>query len=163
MKKFVIYLPLFAVVSILSGCAGKDAPKEDTPTIRLEEFSSQDEAAALNLARNFAGAFEKSLISGDFKHLEPILPMPEGGKKFSATDFSGMRKAMIQFYGIPRKIGYAATLQQGKLRDVLWKITFERQKTPGVSGEFFEILLCVRIFREPGKTPEIAGFFIKRF
>ena len=163
MKKFAICLLLFAVLAVLTGCSGKDASKEKPQSVQLEEFSSQDEAAALNLAGNFAGAFEKSLISGDFKHLEPMLPTPASGRKFSATDFSGMRNAMIQFYGTPRKIGYAATLQQGKLRDVLWKITFERQKTPGVPGEFFEILLCVRIFREPGKSPEIAGFFIKRF
>ena len=163
MKKFAIYLPLFAALAVLTGCAGKDAKKENPPSVQLDGFSLQDESAALNLASNFAGAFEKSLISGDFKHLEPMLPTPVSGKKFSATDFSGMRNAMIQLYGVPRKLGYVTTLQQGKLRDMLWKITFERQKTPGVPGEFFEILLCVRIFREPGKSPEIAGFFIKRF
>ena len=163
MKKFAIYLLLFAALAMLTGCAGKDASKEKPQSVQLEEFSSQDEAAALNLAGNFAGAFEKSLISGDFKHLEPMLPTPASGKKFSATDFSGMRNAMIQLYGTPRKLGYVTTLQQGKLRDMLWKITFERQKTPGVPGEFFEILLCVRIFREPGNPPAVAGFFIKRF
>ena len=52
---------------------------------------------------------------------------------------------------------------QGKLRDILWKITFERQKAPEANSEYHEILLCVRIFRESGKTPEVAGFFIKRF
>ena len=159
MKKFVIYLPLFAVVPMLSGCAGKDVPAKNPPAVQLDKFSADDEISALETARKFAAAFEKALVSGDFKYLEPTV----AGKKLSASNFSGMRNAMIKLYGTPKKLTYATTLRQGKLRDMLWKITFEKQKAPEASCEYNEILLCVRIFREPGKTPEVAGFFIKRF
>ena len=150
---------LTAMLTALSGCAGKNSAEKNPPPIQLDKFSADDETSALETARKFAEAFEKALISGDFKYLESTV----AGKKFSASNFAGMRNAMIKFYGTPRKLTYATTLQQGKLRDILWKITFERQKAPEANSEYHEILLCVRIFRESGKTPEVAGFFIKRF
>ena len=149
---------VFAV--LLAGCAGKNVEAEKTPQVQLGEFSSADENTALGVARVFAGAFEKSLVSGEFKHLVPYLP---GTAKFTAADFNRMRGTLLQLYGTPQKLTYAASLNQGKLRDMLWKVTFVRQNTPGVPGEIREILLCVRIFREPGKQPAIAGFFLKRF
>lgn len=149
---------VFAV--LLAGCAGKNVEAEKAPQVQLGEFSSADENTALGVARIFAGAFEKSLVSGEFKHLVPYLP---GAAKFTAADFNRMRGALHQLYGTPQKLTYATSLNQGKLRDMLWKITFVRQSTSGGTEEVREILLCVRIFREPGKQPAIAGFSLKRF
>ena len=166
MKTFIRCFALLSgvLLSLLSaGCAGKDAGKEKTPPIQLGEFSSEDEKTAFSVAKTFADAFGKALVSGEFKHLEPHLPSDGSGKKFSAPDFAGMRGAMIRIYGKPLKLTYVTSLTQGKLRDMRWKVSFARQDSAGNTGEISEILLCVRIFREPGKQPGIAGFFLKRF
>ena len=153
-------LPMVLTV-LLTACAGKNSP--ETPQLQLGDFSENDENSGKKAAEIFADSFGKSLVSGDFKHLEPHLPPIPGGKKFTAPDFAQMRNAMITLYGTPRKLVYVTTLNQGKLRDMLWKITFEQQSRDGKPGECREILLCVRIFKEDGKAPEVAGFFIKRF
>lgn len=163
MKIFTFALLYAVPVLILTGCAGKNAEPEKTPQIQLAGFTSADEKIAHDVAKIFAAAFEKSLISGDFKHLESQLPPLPSVKKFTAAEFAGMRDSMIKLYGTPRKLSYAASLQQGKLRDMLWKVTFEWKRTPEVPAETREILLCIRIFKANGKSPEIAGFFFKRF
>ena len=165
MKYFICnyFCSLTVLTVLLTGCAGKNSPAEKTPQVRLGNFSVNDEDSGMKVAGIFAESFGKSLISGDFKHLEPHLPPIPGGKKFTAPDFAQMRDAMITLYGTPRKLAYVTTLNQGKLRDMLWKITFEQQGKDGKAGEIREILLCVRVFKEDGKSPEVAGFFIKRF
>ena len=152
-----------ALSILLTGCAGKNSAAEKTPQIQLGEFSVNDENSGMKVAGVFADAFGKSLISGEFKHLEPHLPSIPGVRKFTAPDFAQMRDAMMKLYGTPRKLTYIASLNQGKLRDMLWKITFELPGKDGKTGESKEILLCVRVFKEDGKTPEVAGFFVKRF
>ena len=165
MKYFIHSSLLLSMVltMLLTGCAWKNSPAEKTPQIQLGEFSENDENSGMKVAGKFADSFGNSLISGDFKHLEPLLPPIPGGKKFTAPEFDQMRNAMMTLYGTPRKLVYVTTLNQGKLRDMLWKITFEQQSKDGKTGEIREILLCVRVFKEDGKAPEVAGFFIKRF
>ena len=158
MKK--ILLPGIAL-GLICGCAStKTPPKEKAPV--LENFDKENEQRALAVASAFASGFEKSLISGEFSHFAQVFPATSQSK-MSQEHFQKLRAAMMKIYGKPEKLQYVTFLNQGKLRDYLWKITFtspgqNAAAAPGVR----EILLSVRVYCENGNAA-VSGFFFQRF
>ena len=161
MKKFLLLsISATAVMLLDSGCSS--APEKPAPPV-LGAFSAENEKTAMTVAQNFASAFEKALVSGDFNHLKPVFP-PGTKQQMSEGYFQKMRRTMLNFYGTPQKLAYITFLNQGKLRDYLWKISFLKPgKEKNSPPESREIILSVRIFCEAGKSPAVAGFFFQRF
>ncbi|MBR7107292.1 MAG: hypothetical protein IKC89_02630 [Lentisphaeria bacterium] len=154
-------LLLGSALLLVCGCvSSKTPPKEKAPV--LENFNKENEQRALAVASAFASGFEKSLISGEFSHFAQVFPA-NSKSKMSEEHFKKLREAMMKLYGKPEKLHYITFLNQGKLRDYLWKITFT---SPGKNGAAApgvrEILLSVRIYCENGNAA-VSGFFFQRF
>lgn len=155
---------IFAVAAmlLLSACTSQVKPPAERPPV-LAHFSAENETAAMQVASAFASGFEKSLVSGDFSHFQKVFPK-NSKTPMKPEHFGKMRQMMTKLYGTPQELQYVTFLNQGKLRDYLWKITFSSpakppQKVPAVR----EILLCVRVYCEAGSPPAISGFFFQRF
>ena len=132
-----------------------------TPVV-LGEFSAKHDAAALGAARNFAAAFEKSVRQNDFRFLQAALPRASRNK-FTAEAFAKLHAEMLAVYGDFQKMEYVTWLDQGKLRDYLWKMSFLKPDKSGKKSSPREILFCVRVFCEKDKEPDAAGFFFRKF
>ena len=155
----------FVLILCLCGCAlikerGKKQP--ETAPVVLEEFSGSHDTAALSAAKNFAAAFEKSIRLNDFQFLQMMLPR-SSRSKFTTDAFAKLHAEMSAVYGNFQKMEYVTWLNQGKVRDYLWKMTFIKSGKPGEKGLTREILFCVRMFCEKDKQPDVAGFFFRKF
>ena len=163
--KTLLFVFQFLLILCLCGCSaikdrGKKQP-ESAPVV-LEEFSGSHDADALKTAGNFAAAFEKSIRLNDFRFLQAMLPLTSKSK-FTANAFAKLQAEMSAVYGKFQKMEYVTWLDQGKVRDYLWKMTFLKYDKSGEKSLPREILFCVRVFCEKDKQPDVAGFFFRKF
>ena len=163
MKNFAVLTTFCTSVLLFCGCTAPKAEKAaEEPAIVLGEFSQTSAAEALTVASNFTAGFEKSLLTADFAPFAAVLPA-NSKVQFTAESFNKMRTGLISLYGNPQKLEYLTFLDQGKIRDYLWRIKFSKPDKDGKSFSSREILFCVRVYCENGKKPDIAGFFFQRF
>ena len=160
--KFVI---MISGVVLFCSCSSVDGQGNRAEAPVLEKFSEKGAAEAFACASGFVAGFEKSLLDGDFSSFKQVLPAPGKGNvpQLDARSFGRMRSSLLQIYGVPQKMEYLAVLDQGKLRDYLWKIKFLRPAKAPELPESREILFSVRIYQEVGRPPAVAGFAFKRF
>ena len=158
---------LFSLIgaSLICSCSTVSRKKNQPESPVLERFSEKSSGEAFACAAEFAAGFEKSLLSGDFASFKQVLPVSANGNKMQldAVRFGRMRSSLLQIYGVPQKMEYVAMLDQGKLRDYLWKIKFMRPAEAPALPESREILFSIRVYQESGQTPAVAGFVFKRF
>ena len=163
--KILLFMLQTALILSLCGCAsmkGNEKEQSKPAPVVLGEFSATHDAAALTAAKNFAAAFERSIRLNDFQFLQSALSRT-GGNRFNAAAFAKLRTEMLTVYGNFQKMEYITWLDQGKLRDYLWKISFSKTDGSGKKSSPREILFCVRVFCEKDKQPDVAGFFFRKF
>ena len=164
MKTLLFAFQITSVLLLCSCVSKKDngnKPSEVTPVV-LGEFSAKHDEAAFAAAGNFAAAFEKSIRQNDFQFLQAALP-PASRSRYTAEAFAKLRAEMLAVYGNFQKMEYVTWLDQGKLRDYLWKMSFLKPDRSGKKSSPREILFCVRVFCEKDKQPDAAGFFFRKF
>ena len=118
-------------------------------------FPAALEAPAKQLAQRLALGLAESLKSGEFLAFDAV--QPEAAKrKFTAETFGKMQTALEQRYGKLVNAEFFGQLDQGKVRDFLWKYSFE--KTADKDKKIrHEILMLVRTGSVNGEAV-IAGF-----
>ena len=118
-------------------------------------FPAALEAPAKQLAQRLALGLAESLKSGEFSAFDAV--QPEAAKrKFTAETFGKMQTALEQRYGKLVNAEFFGQLDQGKVRDFLWKYSFE--KTADKDKKIrHEILMLIRTGSVNGGAV-IAGF-----
>ena len=150
-----------AVLAGSSGCASaaKDSsPKQPKPPAPAA-FSEKDGAAARDAAGVFVGAFADALKAGEWDRLPPELR-----PKVSEAMFRRMCDSFGKRRGTLVGTGFVTVLDQGIVRDYLWKFTFEKP-LPAPAGsapdaapatQKNEVIYLVRMGILEGK-PTIVG------
>lgn len=155
MKKLpFLLLPVLPV--LLASCAGKSAAPAAVAAVKLQPFSPENETESLKISTVFADGFAAAVKAGDFKFWQQVLP-EHIAAKISLEIFQKMCRELETGFGKLESAVFFGTLQNGNLRDNLWKLRFVKD------GKVREVLYLVRVYcRENGK-PEISGFGIRRF
>ena len=153
-----MYGKIFMAVAVLmtgAFCFGAEpAPAEKAGLAPAAGKFAERERA---VADKFIGALAESLKSGDFAAFKAV-QRPDG-KAFPEERFKKMHSAFGKQFGKLVAAERLGVLDQGRVRDHLWKFTFERE-----SGEKLrrEIVCWVRVGIENGE-PMIAGFSFNFF
>ena len=161
MKKYL--LGLMAVALAAAGCSSiKDKPQENspakpelTPLISSNQLKSSKETAS-----QFAMALAASLKEKSFIPWSRVMPP---GRKITEKMFLHMFSDFKIKYGDFVSLTELGELDQGILRDYLWKMRFVKNAAPPAKGVPHEIIFWVRIYQENGKAPAIGGFGFKSF
>ena len=145
-----------AVLSAFLLNAGNEVPPAKPAA---EMFTKAAEAPARALAEKLVLGLAESLKSGDFAAFEAAQPANDRAVK--KETFEQMRKALNKRYGNLVDVEYFGKLDQSRVADFLWKLTFERT---GASGTAIrrQIICWVRVGIAKGE-PVIAGFSFNFF
>ena len=147
-----ILTAVFLVLAFALSGQGADKKVEIVPD---PVFPAQLEAPAKQLAERLALGLAESLRSGDFAAFDAV--QPEASKrKFTREIFDKMRTALDQRYGKLVNAEYFGRLEQGRVMDFLWKLSFEKNEAKDKAVRR-EILLQIRTGSVKGEVI-IAGF-----
>jgi hypothetical protein len=161
MKKILFLLPVmllaFAGCSSVSDKQGKKAPEvpELAPLTSETQLKTSQE-----IAGKFAAALAASLKQKSFIPWSQAMPP---GRKITEKMFLNMFSDFKLKYGDFVSLTEFGELDQGVVRDYLWKMRFMKPAAPPAKGVPHEILFWVRIYQENGKAPAIGGFGFKSF
>ena len=150
---------IFAAAVLLGGgCASNGEAKkpEDKPPKLTPDASipAEREHEARAAAEKMALGMAEALKTGDFEKFSST--QQKGGRRMPPEVFFKLRKSMLQRFGKPIRAEYLGVLDQGPVRDYMWKFIFESKKTSGAPGRH-EIVCWVRVGFAGGK-PVVAGF-----
>ena len=161
-KCFAAVCAAASMAAVVGGCAaGKSVEKQSAPPAakatenREQIFPEKAETPALALAEKFVGGLVESLKSGDFQTF--LSAQPAGSRPFKKEDFDKMRDSLSKRYGKLTASEYLGQLDQGRVRDFLWKFTFERDDSAGIPAARRQIVCWVRVGAVNGE-PVLAGF-----
>lgn len=143
-----------AMLSAALLCAGNEVPGNKT----VESFPKTAESPARELAGKLVLGLVDSLKSGDYAAFKAA--QPAGDRAVKKETFEQMRQALSKRYGTLVGAEYFGVLDQGRVADFLWKLTFERSGASGATRR--EIVCWVRVGIENGE-PMIAGFSFNFF
>jgi len=153
MKKLP-FLPLLAAMLLLVSCAEKSP--SSTAAVKLQPFTKETETRSLKMSTAFADGFAEAVKTGDFKYWQQVLP-PHVAAKVTPEVFKKMCGELAETFGKLESSTFFGTLENGNLRDNLWKLRFVKD------GKVREVLYLVRVYCAENGQPEISGFGIRRF
>lgn len=158
-KRFIaVCMVLCSVFAV--GCAtAAEAPETESAVKAAELFPPAREAAAKALAEKLVNGLVESLRSGDFAAFRAA--QPQGARVFKPEAFDQMRGALSKRYGKLVSSEYFGRLDQGRVMDFLWKLSFERADGTGKTMRH-QIICWVRIGVVNGE-PAVAGFSFNFF
>ena len=151
MSRKILTAVFFALAFSVTGY-GADAKADIVPD---PVFPAKLEAPAKQLAERLALGLAESLKSGDFAAFDAVQPAT-AKRKFTSEIFGKMRAALEQRYGTLVNAEYFGRLEQGKVMDFLWKLSFEKDEGKDKKVRR-EILLQIRAGSVKGEAV-IAGF-----
>ena len=153
MKK-TAFLPFLAAMLLLVSCAGVDPSGQ--AAVKLQPFSPESELRSREISQSFAAGFVAAVKNGDFKLWQQVMP-PHIAAKITPEVFRQMCRELDSTLGKLESGTLFGTLQNGNLRDNLWKLHFVKD------GRSREVLYLVRVYCSENNEPEISGFGIRRF
>lgn len=158
----ITLLPLAALVLFAAGCRSAETPEKknsaatEKKTVVPGSFTAAADAPARDAAGKFVSAFADALKAGDREKL----PEPMHAKVTDAM-FKRMCDSFARRRGTLREIAFVTVLDQGIVRDYLWKFTFEKplsapdaKSAPAMQKN--EVIYLVRLGIVDGK-PVIVG------
>jgi len=142
-----------AILAVSSGCASaaKDAARKQPKAPVPAAFTEKDGEAARAAAGVFVGAFADALRAGEWNRLPAELR-----PKVSEAMFRRMCDSFGKRRGVLVGTGFVTVLDQGIVRDYLWKFTFEKPAAPPAAPQKNEVIYLVRMGILEGK-PAIVG------
>lgn len=157
MKKFCIVLAAALAAAAAGGCAtGGDAKKEDAPPKIVPDpgIPAGRENEAKAAAERMAVGMAEALKSGDFEKFR--VTQQKGGRMMPPEVFHRLRKSMTRNFGNLTGIEYFGMLDQGRVRDHLWKFVFESPEG-AAKPRHHEIVYWVRV-GFAGGAPVVYGY-----
>ena len=159
-------LSLAVLLFLAAGCRSTETPENrdsaaaEKKTAAPGRFSDADDAPARDAAEKVVAAFAAALEAGDREKLPE--PMRD---KVSGPMFQRMCDSFARRRGTLRGTALVTVLDQGIVRDYLWKFTFEKSAAAASAGSAAaavpevrksEVIYLVRIGILNGK-PTVVG------
>ena len=158
MNKFGIVMATAALVTALAGgCAsGIDAKKEEPPKVVPDlNIPADREPEAKAAAERMANGMAEALKTGDFEKFR--VTQQEGARMMPPELFAKVRKSMMRNFGNLIGSGYIGSLDQGRVRDYMWKFVFEAPRKDSPVPRHHEIIYWVRVGFANG-APVVYGY-----
>ena len=149
---------IFAAAMLLAaGCATDEEKKQEEKIPKLTPDATipvEREHEARTATEKMALGMAEALKSGDFEKFSST--QQKGGRMMPPEVFFKLRKSMLQRFGKPVGAEYLGTLDQGPVKDYMWKFIFEPRKGSAAPGHH-EIVYWVRAGFAGGK-PVVYGY-----
>ena len=158
MNKFGIVMATAALVTALAGgCAsGSDAKKEEPPKVVPDlNIPADREPEAKAAAERMANGMAEALKTGDFEKFR--VTQQEGARMMPPELFAKVRKSMMRNFGNLIGSGYIGSLDQGRVRDYMWKFVFEAPRKDSPVPRHHEVIYWVRVGFADG-APVVYGY-----
>ena len=158
MNKFGIVMAAAALVTAFAGgCAsGNDAKKEEAPKVVPDlNIPADREPEAKAAAEKMANGMAEALKSGDFEKFR--VTQQKGVRMMPPELFFKVRKSMMQNFGTLTGSEYVGSLDQGRVKDYMWKFMFEAPRKDSTVPRHHEIIYWVRAGFANG-APVIYGY-----
>ena len=158
MNKFGIVMVTAALMTALAGgCAsGADAKKEEQPKVLPDPaIPTGREPEAKAAAEKMANGMAEALKSGDFEKFR--VTQQAGSRMMPPELFAKVRKSMTRNFGKLTGSEYIGFLDQGRVRDYMWKFAFEAPRKDSAAPRHHEIIYWVRVGFANG-APVIYGY-----
>ena len=150
-------IAIFCLLVLLCGCRSFNSEKKVTenkfPVDKT--FNAERRAASLKLAQNYIDALNLSLKTGEFSHLQKMLPSRSASPR-AAKIFNALKKR-IDSLGTLESCTPCGTLDCTLFVDYLWKYRFVKPTgDPRLPQQVYEVLYRVRVVH-PDKSPGIVA------
>lgn len=150
-------IAIFCLLVLLCGCRSFDSEKKVTenkfPVDKT--FNAERKAASLQLAQNYIEALNQSLKTGEFSHLQKVLP-PRSSSPQAAKIFAALKKRIDSLGTLESCTSYGS-LDCTLFVDHLWKYRFVKSTgDPRLPQQAYEVLYRVRVIH-PDKSPGIVA------
>jgi len=158
MNRFTVVMAAAALVTVLAGgCAsGGDAKNEEAPKVVPDiKIPAEREPEAKAAAEKMANGMAEALKTGDFEKFR-VTQQP-GARMMPPELFAKVRKSMTHNFGKLTGSEYIGSLDQGRVRDYMWKFIFEAPRKDSPVPRHHEIIYWVRVGFANG-APVVYGY-----
>ncbi len=158
MKKHITILFAAAFAVFAGGCATGDAAKKPeeapkvVPDLRIPADREPEVKAA---AEKMANGMAEAIRTGDFEKFR--VTQQEGVRMMPPELFVKVRKSMMRNFGTLIGSEYIGSLDQGRVKDHMWKFTFEAARKDSPVPRRHEIIYWVRVGFSQG-APVVYGY-----
>ena len=159
MKKLSMIVFAAALTAVFAGgCATSEAEKKAAAVQSVAPdpcVPAEREAEAKAAAEKIALGMAEALRTGDFEKFR--VTQQEGARMMPPELFAKVRKSMMRNFGNLTGSEYIGFLDQGRVRDYMWKFVFEAPRKDSPVPRHHEIIYWVRVGFANG-APVVYGY-----